>query len=149
MWVPACLHQLKLTTHCIDLQHWGQARKCLRRRSDNGRELYPSRVQNVPKWCPICAEMSQNLPPGPGGVQRGIWIRKIVQNCHFVRSLLEVILACFGVFRSRAFWASFARAAKSGFGAAWGASGAVSAPFWLHFWSHFGSRIEEGRKSEN
>ena len=125
------------------------SRKCPRQRDDNGRELNPSRVQNVPKWCQFCSKMSKNLAPEPRGVQRGIWSRKTTQQDHFVRSLLEVILSCFGVLRSRAFWVSFARAAKSGFGAAWGASGAVSAPFWLHFWSHVGSRIEEGRKCEN
>ena len=42
--------------------------------------------------------MSQNLPPEPGGVQRGIWIRKTVQEAgHFGPRSLELPRAALGL----------------------------------------------------
>ena len=80
----------------IDLQRFVQEIPNTPRQSDdNGRELNPSRVQNVPKWCQICSKMSQNLPLESKGVQRGFGVakrlKKVILYAPFWRSFWHVL----------------------------------------------------------
>ena len=79
--------------------------------------------------------MSKNLAGEPGGVQRGTWIRKTVQNPRFVRFLLEVILACLGYSETELFRFRLLDLPR----AALGLPGEPQEPFRLHFGYIFGA----------